>query len=272
MKKLLTITLALCAFMVALACGSNDPEVDGMTGATEQTGGDGEGTTKGKMLVVYFSRAGENWQVGVVECGNTDIMVDYIKEFFDEQSGKAERADVDVFEIVPEVAYPQGYEDTKTVTTAEFNNNARPAIKTDITNLADYQTIFIGGPIWWARPPMIFRTFFEAHPELDGKTIIPFGTHGGSGVGSYKTLIQEYFPNATILESLGISGSSIRDAASKTTVESWLKKLGVDKQSTAIQSIRTRRANSGRKYALNGQPTNGQSGIYIQNNKKFFSR
>ena len=262
MKKLLTITLALCAFMVALACGSNDPEVDGTTGATEQTGGDGEGTAKGKMLVVYFSRAGENWQVGVVERGNTAIMVDYIKEL----------ADVDVFEIVPETAYPQGYEDTKTVATAEFNNNTRPAIKTDITNLADYQTVFIGGPIWWARPPMIFRTFFEAHPELDGKTIIPFGTHGGSGIGSYTTLLKEYFPNATILESLGISGSSIRDASSKGTVESWLKRLGVDKQSTGVKSAKTRTANNGRKYALNGQPTNGQSGIYIQDNKKYFSR
>ena len=262
MKKLLTITLALCAFMVALACGSNDPEVDGTTGATEQTGGDGEGTAKGKMLVVYFSRAGENWQVGVVERGNTAIMVDYIKEL----------ADVDVFEIVPETAYPQGYEDTKTVATAEFNNNTRPAIKTDITNLADYQTVFIGGPIWWARPPMIFRTFFEAHPELDGKTIIPFGTHGGSGIGSYTTLLKEYFPNATILESLGISGSSIRDASSKGTVESWLKRLGVDKQSTGVKSAKTRTANSGRKYALNGQPANGQSGIYIQDNKKYISR
>ena len=262
MKKLLTITLALCAFMVALACGSNDPEVDGTTGATEQTGGDGEGTAKGKMLVVYFSRADENWQVGVVERGNTAIMVDYIKEL----------ADVDVFEIVPETAYPQGYEDTKTVATAEFNNNTRPAIKTDITNLADYQTVFIGGPIWWARPPMIFRTFFEAHPELDGKTIIPFGTYGGSGIGSYTTLLKEYFPNATILESLGISGSSIRDASSKGTVESWLKRLGVDKQSTGVKSAKTRTANIGRKYALNGQPTNGQSGIYIQDNKKYFSR
>ena len=262
MKKLLTITLALCTFMVALACGSNDPEVNGTTGATEQTGGDGEGTAKGKMLVVYFSRAGENWQVGVVERGNTAIMVDYIKEL----------ADVDVFEIVPETAYPQGYEDTKTVATAEFNNNTRPAIKTDITNLADYQTVFIGGPIWWARPPMIFRTFFEAHPELDGKTIIPFGTHGGSGIGSYTTLLKEYFPNATILESLGISGSSIRDASSKGTVESWLKRLGVDKQSTGVKSAKTRTANSGRKYALNGQPANGQSGIYIQDNKKYISR
>ena len=196
MKKLLTIMLALCAVIVALACGSNDPEVDGTTGATEVNGGEGEGTAKGKMLVIYFSRAGENWQVGVVERGNTAVMVDYIKDL----------ADVDVFEIVPETAYPQGYEDTKTVATAEFNNNARPAIKTDITNIADYETIFIGGPIWWARPPMLFRTFFEAHPELDGKTLVPFGTHGGSGVGSYKTLIQEYYPNATVLHGTRIAG------------------------------------------------------------------
>ena len=273
MKKFLTMTLGLCAFIVALACGSNDTEVDGTTGATEQTGGDGEGTAKGKMLVVYFSRADENWQVGYVERGNTAIMVDYIKEFFDEQSGKAERADVDVFEIVPEVAYPAAYDECIAyVNNIEIPQNLRPKYKNDITNIADYETIFIGGPIWWGQPPMIIRTFLEAHPELDGKTIIPFGTHGGSGVGSYTTLLKEYFPNATILESLGISGSSIRDASSKGTVEGWLKRLGVDKQSTGVKSAKTRTANSGRKYALNGQPTNGQSGIYIQDNKKYISR
>ncbi len=263
MKKLLTITFALCAFMVALACGSNDPEVDGMTGATEQTGGDGEGTAKGKMLVVYFSRADENWQVGYVERGNTAIMVDYIKEL----------ADVDVFEIVPEVPYPAAYDECIAyVNNIEIPQNLRPKYKNDITNIADYETIFVGGPIWWGKPPMIIRTFLEAHPELKDKTLIPFGTHGGSGVGSYTTLLKEYFPNATILESLGISGASIRDASSKGTVESWLKRLGVDKQSTGVTSAKTRTANNGRKYALNGQLTNGQSGIYIQDNKKYFSR
>ena len=262
MRKLLTITLALSAFIVALACGSNDPEVDGTTGATEVTGGEGEGAAKGKMLVVFFSRADENWQVGYVERGNTAIMVDYIKEL----------ADVDVFEIVPEVAYPAVYDECTAYVTQEINENRRPKYKNDITNIADYETIFIGGPVWWARPPMLFRTFFEAHPELDGKTFIPFGTHGGSGVGSYKTLIQEYFPNATILESLGIPGSDIRDASSKTEVENWLKSLGVDKESTGVQSARTRTANVGRKYALNGQPANGQRGIYIQDNKKYVNR
>ena len=138
MKNLLTITLALCAFMMALACGGNDPEIDGVTGATEQPGGNDGGTAKGKMLVIYFSRADENWQVGYVERGNTAIMVDYIKEL----------ADVDVFEIVPEVAYPAVYDECIAYVTEEINENRRPKYKNEITNIADYETIFIGGPIW----------------------------------------------------------------------------------------------------------------------------
>ena len=263
MKKLLTITLALCAVIVAMACGSNDPDVDGVTGATEQNGEGGEGTAKGKMLLVYFSRAGENWQVGYVERGNTAIMADYIREL----------TDVDVFEIVPEVAYPAAYNECISyVNDIEIPQNLRPAYKNDITNLADYETVFIGGPIWWARPPMIIRTFMEAHPELADKTIIPFGTHGGSGVGSYTTLIKEYFPNATVLESLGIAGVSIRDASSKQTVENWLKKLGVDKQSTAITNVRTRSEDNGVSYSLNGMPSNNQRGLYIKNGKKYVSK
>ena len=87
MKKVFTITLALCSVLMAMACSSNDPEESNMTGGTEQNG---EEAAKGKMLVIYFSRAGENWEVGNVEHGNTAIMVDYIQEY----------ADVDVFEIV----------------------------------------------------------------------------------------------------------------------------------------------------------------------------
>ncbi len=262
MKKILTLALTFCAFIVAMACGSNDPEVDEMTGATEQTGGEGEGTAKGKMIVIYFSRADENWQVGYVERGNTAIMVDYIKEL----------ADVDVFEIVPVVAYPADYDECIAYVTEEINENRRPAYKDDITNLNDYETIFVGGPIWWGRPPMLFRTFFEKHPELDGKTIIPFGTHGGSGVGSYATLIKEYYPNATDLESLGISGSSIRNASSKTTVENWLKRLGVDKQTAAVGKVQTESSKNGVSYSLNGMRSTGQRGIQIRNGNKYINR
>jgi hypothetical protein len=168
--------------MVALACGSNDPEL------TEQREPSQASLELGRVAT---------------------------------EEGNSQLADVDVFEIVPEVAYPAAYDECIAyVNNVEIPQNLRPKYKNDITNIAaEYETIFVGGPIWWGQPPMIIHTFLEAHPELDGKTIIPFGTHGGSGVGSYKTLIQGYFPKATILESLGISGSSIRDAASKTTVE-----------------------------------------------------
>lgn len=90
--------MTLSLTVVALACGSNDPEVDDVTGSTEQTGGNGSATGK-RSLVIFFSRAGENWQVGYVERGNTAIMVDYIKEL----------ANVDEFEIVPETPYPTNY-------------------------------------------------------------------------------------------------------------------------------------------------------------------
>ena len=259
MRKVFTIWITLCLTVVALACGSNDPEVDEVTNNTEQT--DGNGTATGKRsLVIFFSRAGENWQVGNVERGNTAIFVDYIKEL----------ANVDVFEIEPETPYPSDYmECVRYVNDVEIPQNLRPTYKGDIDNLTEYDNIFVGGPIWCGQPPFIFRTFFEKHAgELNGKTVIPFGTHGGSGVGSYTSLIREYYPNATILESLGISGSSIRNESSKTTVKNWLNRLGFDKQSTAVRSVSTHNANEGVAYSLTGQRYNGQAGIYIQNGKK----
>ena len=97
MKKVFMTWMTLCLTVVAFACGSNDPEEDGVTSVNEQNG-NGSATGK-RSLVIFFSRAGENWQVGNVERGNTAIMVDYIQEY----------ANVDVFEIIPETPYPSNY-------------------------------------------------------------------------------------------------------------------------------------------------------------------
>lgn len=262
MKKIFMTLITLCITLVAYANGHGDKMVDGRTGATEQSGAGGNDSETGRRsLVIFFSRAGENWQVGNVERGNTAIMVDYIQEF----------ADVDVFEIVPEIAYPTNYmECVNYVNDVEIPQNLRPAYKGDIDNLSDYDNIFIGGPIWCGQPPFIFRTFFEKYAgELNGKTVIPFGTHGGSGVASYTSLIKEYYPSANVLESLGISGSSIRNESSRTSVENWLKQLGLDRQSTAIHGIITRTTDDSVSFSLSGQRYNGQRGIYIQNGKKY---
>lgn len=213
---------AVCCSPGALDTEKTD-ETDATTGASippKEDNGNGGTAASGKTLVVFFSRAGENWQVGVVEKGNTAVMAEYI----------VEATGADVFEIVPESAYPSGYNDMLDVATNEKNNKARPKYKGGIENLDAYANIFIGGPIWWGEPPMILRTFCEAYPALKDKTVIPFGTHGGSGVGSYKSMLQGYFPDAKYLESLGISGASVRDAASKTSVENWVKRLGLEKK------------------------------------------
>lgn len=221
MKKYLIILCSLCTFLFCVSCSGDDPEemIPGEeNNGNSSTDDDGEpAAPNGDILIVYFSRAGENWQVGTVERGNTAIMGDYIREY----TGGA------VFEIVPETPYPVDYASMLTVAQNEINNNARPAIRNPLENLDDYSIVFIGSPIWHGVPPMIMRTFFETYPALASKTIVPFGTHGGSGIGSCVNLIREYFPDATLLDSYGISGSSIRNDQSRSDVQAWLQQIGI---------------------------------------------
>ena len=170
-----------------------------------------------KMLVVYFSRAGENYSVGTIDKGNTSYIADYITE----QTG------ADVFEIVPVNPYPQGYEDTKTRATNERNSNARHEYVGEVENFEQYDVVFIGHPIWWGDMPMIMYTFLENH-NFDGKTVCQFNTHEGSGNAGTAATIKSKLPNATVTDYLAVRGSAAQknDAALKTTIDSWLKKLG----------------------------------------------
>lgn len=173
-----------------------------------------------EILVVYFSRAGENWQVGTVEKGNTAIIGDYIKDL----------TGADLFEIVPKVPYPSNYMETVALAQQEIDNNARPEIKDRLENLDSYTTVFIGSPIWHGVPPMIMRTFYEAYPKLAEKTLIPFGTHGGSGIGSCSRLMREYFPEARLLDGFGMSGSDVRNEGVSDQVAAWIDRIGVPRK------------------------------------------
>ena len=124
-------------------------------------------------LVTYFSHAGENYNVGVIEEGNTAKLAKVI----------AEQTGADLFEIVPVVDYPQSYDECLEVATAEQREGARPEYVGDVENWDQYDTIFIGYPIWWGEIPNIVYTFMENH-DFAGKTVIPFNTHEGSGQSS----------------------------------------------------------------------------------------
>ena len=168
-----------------------------------------------KAIVIYFSRAGENYSVGKVNVGNTAMMASYIKEYLNSDS----------FEIVPKVPYSNVYDEVYAQANREKNEKARPEIKNSIDNLDEYDTIFLGYPIWCGELPMIMYTFMEKY-DLNGKTIVPFNTHEGSGNAGTFATIKEKFPNATVKNGLSITGSVARTEKGKTDTIEWLKNLG----------------------------------------------
>ncbi|MCH5185416.1 MAG: DUF362 domain-containing protein [Oscillospiraceae bacterium] len=170
--------------------------------------------THNNVLIAYFSRAGENWQVGYIDRGNTAVIADYISE----------KINADVFEILPVVPYPEGYEDTKTIATRERNNNERPEFKGSIDNLDRYDTVFLGYPIWYGGMPMIMYTFLEEY-DMSGKTVIPFSTHGGSGWGSSLNELKTLCPEAEFVTGFSIAGTNAKNA--RDEVGTWLSGLNI---------------------------------------------
>ena len=171
------------------------------------------------VLVVYFSHAGENYGVGVIEEGNTAKMGKII----------AEQMEADIFELVPVVPYPEDYDSCLDVATEEQRTAARPEYEEEIENWAQYDTVFIGYPIWWGNIPNIVYTFMEAY-DFAGKTVIPFNTHEGSGQARSQKDIEDLMPEeATVLKGLAVRGSKAQNDAEGTgeDVAAWLKEIGL---------------------------------------------
>ena len=169
-------------------------------------------------LVTYFSHTGENYNVGVIEEGNTAKLAKVI----------AEQTGADLFEIVPVVDYPQSYDECLEVATAEQREGARPEYVGDVENWDQYDTIFIGYPIWWGEIPNIVYTFMENH-DFAGKTVIPFNTHEGSGQSHSQRDIENALPDATVLQGLAVRGATAQNDADATAkaVLDWLSGLGM---------------------------------------------
>ena len=183
------------------------------TAQTEQT----EQTEGGSnLLVAYFSLAGEQYGVGVIEEGNTSIIAHMI----------AEQTGADLFEIEAVTPYPTSHSELLDVSRQEMANNARPEIAGTVDNMDDYDTIFIGYPIWWGDMPMIVYNFLESY-DLSGKTIVPFCTHGGSGLSDTESTIAD-ITGGTMKDGFAIPGMTAqndRDTA-KSKVTQWLREGG----------------------------------------------
>lgn len=169
-----------------------------------------------KSLVVYFSRTGENYNVGVITEGNTAIVAKMI----------ASKTNSDIFEIAPVKPYPESYDECINVAKDEQRKNVRPAYKGDI-DVSSYDTIYIGYPNWWGDMPMCVYTFLESH-DFNGKTILPFCTHEGSGSSGTDSKIKGKCKGATVKSPLAIKGATAQNKRSEAekAVDDWLKKQG----------------------------------------------
>ena len=144
---------------------------------------------KDKMLVIFFSRT-----------GNTETFANYIKK----------NANINSYRIVPTTPYPDDYNIMLEKAKEERSNNERPEIKDSLTDISQYNTILLGYPIWHGHIPNIIITQLEKL-NFNGKTIYPFNTHGGSGVGSSISDIKEYAPGANVKEGYPINGNEIKN-------------------------------------------------------------
>jgi len=139
----------------------------------------------------------------------------------------AKQTGADIQEIVPVLPYDSNranYNALAAYAKKEHDENMRPAIKNEI-NIADYDNIFIGYPMWWYTFPMIIYTLFDKY-DFSGKTIIPFNTHMGSSDGGTYQTIAELEPNAKVLKGLPVEMSAA-ERGSEKAVSKWLKSLEV---------------------------------------------
>ena len=199
MKRIITAVLAL---LIATGCNTqNKQEVKSSNK-----------NTMNKSIVIFFSHAGDNYSVGNIEVGNTKIVADYITEI----------KGADQFEIVTHKYDGMAYMPLIELAKEEANKGELPPYEGTAPDLSQYDTVFIGGPVWWGTYPQVMFTLFK-DINLDGKTVIPFTTHEGSGLASCASDVKKAFPKAKVTGEFSIFGHEVRTGKAK--VEKWLKSL-----------------------------------------------
>jgi flavodoxin len=170
-----------------------------------------------KTLIAFFSRADENYFGGAmryVKVGNTEIVVNGMKELIE----------ADTFKIEMKDPYSPVYMTCIDEAKKDKQNNARPELTSYPDSIDEYDTIILGYPNYWGTMPMAVFTFLEKY-DFSGKTILPFCTNEGSGMGSSESDVKKTAKGANVKRGLPITGSKASD--SKPVVEKWLKENGI---------------------------------------------
>lgn len=150
------------------------------------------------ILVAYFTRS-----------GNTRVIAGQLKRTLD----------ADLFEILPAEPYPEDYQANVDQARRERDAGFEPPLKAEVQNLAAYDTVYLGFPIWGETAPPVIRSFLRRH-DLTGKTLRPFITHGGYGLGSSLSVLSSHAPGARILDAFVMEADQERRTINLIT--EWL--------------------------------------------------
>ena len=195
--KLKSILAALIALFTVSGCNSQN---------VKNTG------NMKNSIVIFFSHAGDNYSVGNIKVGNTKIVADYITEL----TGAAQ------YEIVTHKYDGMAYTPLTQLAKEEANKGELPPYEGSAPDLSGYDTVFIGGPVWWGTYPQVMFTLFK-DINLDGKTVYPFTTHEGSGLANCVSDVKKAFPKANVQKGFSMYGHEVR--TEKAKVEKWIKGL-----------------------------------------------
>ncbi|MBP3252565.1 MAG: NAD(P)H-dependent oxidoreductase [Prevotella sp.] len=165
----------------------------------------------GKTLIAYYSRRGENYVNGSIrslELGNTEVVAAKIKALL---------PDADMYQIDTVKRYSDSYMTCIEEAKQELHDQARPEMKAPLESIDAYDTIILGYPNWWGTMPMVCYTFLESY-DFAGKTIIPFCTNEGSGMGSSERFIKKLCPSAIVLNGISIHGAEAQSADAEARI------------------------------------------------------
>lgn len=166
-------------------------------------------------IIVYFSRRDENYVSGAIKnltVGNTEVAANMIQKL----------TGAEIFKMQPVQEYSRDYNECIAQAQADQRRDARPELETYPESLDGYDTVYLGYPNYWGTMPMAVFTFLE-HFDFSGKTILPFCTHEGSGMGRSESDIRRLCPDAKVKKGLALCGGSIRH--SEPEIRRWLEEF-----------------------------------------------
>ncbi|MGN0107781.1 MAG: flavodoxin [Hominilimicola sp.] len=163
-------------------------------------------------IILYFSREGNNYVNGSIKnltIGNTEIAAKMIQKL----------TGADIFKIEPVTAYSADYSECIEEAKKDLERSARPELKAYPDNLNEYDTIYLGYPNYWGTMPVAVFSLLEKY-DLSGKTINPFCTHEGSGMGKSETDIKKICRGAEVVKGLAIHGADVKNA--EKAIKEWI--------------------------------------------------